>query len=121
MADLHFDHHMWLNSLKFYKEELDIFENRLAEVSFRHNDVEVKANVERFQNQFIREKEVIDILKHDINAHENTLVEFAKEHPVAVEHVYFKNHTDLVDRMETFEKIWKQLRADFMNFLRNWM
>jgi hypothetical protein len=83
--------------------------------------MEVKAQVERFQNQFIREREVIDILKHDIKEHENTLVSFAKENPVAVEHVYFRHHSDLEDRMLTFEKIWKQLRMEFMSFLRDWM
>lgn len=121
MADLHFDHQMWLNSLQFYKEELSIFEGRLGEVSFRNSSIDVKARVEHFQNQFIRQHEVIDILRHDINAHENELANYAKEHPVALEHVYFSNHSDLEDRMATFVKIWKELRMDYMKFLSTWM
>lgn len=121
MADLHFEHQMWLNALKFYKEELAIFESRLGEVSFRNSASETKAQVEHFQNQFIREHEVIDTLRHDIKQHENMLVEYAKEHPVAVEHVYFRNHSELEDRMDTFNKIWRELRDEFMEFLRNWM
>ncbi len=121
MVDLHFEHEMWLNAMSFYKEELKIFESRLAEVSNKNTDSDMKAKVEHFQNQFIRQHEVIDILKHDINLHEQSLVTYAKEHPVAIDHVYFENHTGLEDRMETFKKLWVELRQEFMMFLRDWM
>lgn len=121
MADLHFEHDMWLNAIKFYRDELVIFESRLAEVSSKNSSIEVKAQVEHFQNQFIREREVLDHLRHDIKAHENELIQYAKDHPVALDHVYFRNHTDLEERMSTFVKIWKELRADYMKFLRDWM
>lgn len=121
MADLHFEHDMWTNALNFYKEELKIFENRLGEVSAKNSDIDVKAQVEHFQNQFIREAEVIDTLIHDIKMHEEELVKYAKEHPVAIDHVYFENHTGLEDRMKTFNKLWKELRNEFMKFLSKWM
>ena len=121
MVDLHFEHEMWNNALAFYKEELRIFESRLGEVSAKNTGMEVKAKVEHFQNQFIREHEVIDTLLHDIKIHEETLINYAKEHPIALDHVYFENHTGLEDRMEIFQKIWKELREEFMFFLRDWM
>jgi hypothetical protein len=121
MSDLHFDHEQWVNQLKFFKRELEIFNNRLGEVSIRNTKSEVRAEVEHFQNQFIREAEVIDILIHDINEHEHILAEYAKNHPVAVDHVYFRNHTGLEDRMKTFGKIWFDLKAEFMDFLRKRM
>lgn len=121
MSDLHFEHSMWKNALAFYTEELQIFTNRLEEVVSKNTSHEMAASAEHFQNHFIREKEVIDILNHDINAHEKTLVEFAKDHPIAVDHVYFDNHTGLEDRMETFAKLWKEMRAEYMDFLRKWM
>ena len=121
IADLHFEHMVWINQLKFFKDEISILENRLGEVSIRYTKSEVKAQVERFQNQFIREREVIDTLVHDINAHEHNLSEYAKDHPIAVDHVYFKNHSGLEDRMKMFGKIWFELKGEFMNFLRNWM
>lgn len=121
MVDLHFEHEMWLNAMSFYEEELKIFESRLAEVSKKNTDFEVKAKVEHFQNRFIREREVIDTLKHDIKLHEQSLVTYAKEHPVAIDHVYFENHTGLEDRMEMYKKLWLELRQEFMMFLRDWM
>ena len=121
MTDLHFEHQVWLNQLKFFKDELNILNTRLAEVSIRNTKMEVKAQVEHFQNQFIREAEVIDILVHDINTHEKNLAEFAKDHPIAVDHVYFENHTELEGKMQTFGKIWFELKGEFMDFLRTWM
>lgn len=121
MGELHEDHQNWVKALSFYKEELSIWKDRLAEVSAKNNSTDARAGVEHFQNQFIREGEVIDTLVHDINAHESELVKYAKEHPVAVEHTYFRNHTDLEERMKRFEEIWTELKAEFNRFLTKWM
>jgi hypothetical protein len=42
----------------------------------------------------IRQKEVLDELRHDIKIHEHNLASFAEEHPIAVDHVYFTDHLD---------------------------
>ncbi len=121
MGELHDDHQRWAKELTFYKDELGIWKNRLAEVSIKNNSTEERAGVEHFQNQFIRQAEVIDELMHDINAHETELVQYAKEHPVAVQHTYFHNHTDLEERMKRFDDLWAELKADFQRFLSKWM
>jgi hypothetical protein len=117
IGDLHFDHMEWLNSLQFYKEEIGIFERRLEEIVRRNNKHEVMAELEHFQNQFIREREVIDELRHDIKAAENLLEKEAREHPVAIEHRYFTDHTELRDRFQTFEKIYRELKSEFHQWL----
>lgn len=117
IADLHFDHKEWVNALKFYKEELGIFENRLEDIVRRNNKNEVMAELEHFQNKFIREKEVIDELRHDIKAQENLLEKEAREHPVAIEHRYFTDHTELRDRFQTFEKLYRELKSEFHHWL----
>jgi hypothetical protein len=117
IGDLHFDHMEWINGLQFYKEELAIFERRLEEIVSRNNKTEVLAELEHFQNQFIREREVIDELRHDIKAGENVLAKEAKEHPIAINHRYFTDHTELRDRFQTFEKIYRELKAEFHRWL----
>lgn len=121
MSELHFDHELWVNQLRFFETELKIFNSRLAEVSIQNTKQEVRAEVEHFQNQFIRESEVIDTLIHDIKAHESILVTFAKDHPVASDHVHFRNHGELEERMVIFGKIWFELKKEFMDFLRKRM
>lgn len=121
MRDLHFELKVWINELQFFKEELRFFESRLEEVAMRNTDREALINVEHFQNQFIRQKEVIDETRHDVKQAENQLEKFAKEHPIASDHVYFDDHTNLRESMNTFRDIYNDLKKDYLRFLAKWM
>ena len=65
--ELHFEHRVWLNNLKFCKEEITIF-STASKLVQRNTGKELLAELEHFQNQYIREKEVMDELRHDIKA-----------------------------------------------------
>ena len=117
LQDLHSDHQLWLNTLRFCKDEITIFEHRLEDIAKRNTVTEVMAELEHFQNRYIREREVIDELRHDIKQHENHLEKFAIEHPVAVDHVLFTDHSGLRDRLSTFEKLYHELKVEFMRWL----
>lgn len=121
IGDLHLDQREWLNALKFYKEDIAILEHRLEDIVRRNTGQEVMAELEHFQNQFIREREVIDELRHDIKQEENVLEKEMKDHPVAIEHRYFADHTDLRDRFQTFEKLYRELKQEFHHWLVKWM
>ena len=101
IGDLHFDHMEWLNALRFYKEDIGILEHRLEDIVRRNTKNEVMAELEHFQNQFIREREVIDELRHDIKQHENLLEKESKDHPIAIDHLASTDHTGLRERMVT--------------------
>lgn len=120
-SDLHNDQREWLNALAFYKEDITILEHRLEDIVRRNNKAEVLAQVEHFQNRFIREREVIDVLRHDIKQEENMLEKEMKDNPVAIEHRYFKDHTELRDRYQTFEKLYRELKQEFQQWLVKWM
>ncbi len=117
IGDLHFDHMEWLNALRFYKDDIGILEHRLEDIARRNTGTEVMAELEHFQNQFIREREVIDELRHDIKQHENLLEKESKEHPVAIDHRAFTDHTDLRERMATYEKLFRELKGDYQRWL----
>lgn len=121
LSDLHFEHKLWNSQLAFYEEEIQIFEHRLEELVVKYTSQEVLSQLEHLQNQFIRHKEVIDQLKHDIKIKGQSLSQYAENHPVAIDHVYFTDHTGLRDRMESFYDIYGDLKKEFMNFLRKWM
>lgn len=121
LKDLHFDHELWSNELSFYKNELTIFNRRLEEIVVRYTTKEVLAKLEKYQNQFIRQAEVIDILNHEIKVKEQELARFAKENPVAIEHHYFPDHKELRDEFHTFKKIYSELKQDFIRFLSKYM
>jgi len=117
IGELHFDHMEWINALKFYKDEIGIFEHRLEDIVRLNNKQEIMAELEHFQNQFIREKEVIDELRHDIKQEENLLEKEAKDHPVAIDHRYFTDHSELRERFATFERLYRELKVEFQRWL----
>ena len=121
LQDLHSDHQLWLNTLRFCKDEIGIFDKRMEDIARRNTVPEVMAELEHFQNRYIREREVIDELRHDIKQHENHLEKFAIEHPVAVDHVLFADHSGLRDRVNTFEKLYHELKGEFMRWLADRM
>lgn len=118
---LHFEHIVWIKELEFYKNELKVFNKRLTEVSDRYTSTEVLARLEQFQNKFIVQNEVADILRHDLKKHENELMEVDKDSPVAADHKVLKDHPVMRERMESFVIIYRQLRDDYLEYLSETM
>ncbi len=116
VQSLHFEHKLWDNELKFFTDEIGIFEHRLEEMVKNHEEPEVLARVEQFQNKFIRQKSVLEEMAHDIKIHEQTLSGLLKagfstpEHKVA-------DHTFLRDRMDSFRRLYAELKTDFYRYL----
>ena len=121
ISDLHFEHVAWIKELSFQRGELKSFQNRLEEVVPNYTSTEVLSKVEQFQNKFIRHNEVIDTLEHEVNEHEHNLVSFAKSHPIAIDHVHFKDHTGIREKVESQLDIYKELKKKFMRFLTQTM
>jgi hypothetical protein len=118
---LHEEHKIWLNKLAFYKDELSIMKNRISEIAVKNTSKEVLALVEHFQNQLIVQKEQIDILSHDINKHESVIEDAADKNPTNVDHQKFEDHAAQRGQVETFEKIFNELRKELITFLSKWM
>jgi predicted RNA methylase len=117
ISDLHFEHVQWRNELIFWEEQITSYIKRLEEVVTRWTDNEIRAQVEHFQNQFILHNDVIDVLKKDIKKHEQHIAEYAQEHPVAIQHIHFDDHTGLRDRMDTQRNIYTELKGKYYSFL----
>lgn len=115
--ELYFELQLWIKEIKFYKDELVVFNKRLGEVGEMYTNKEVLARLEQFQNQFILQNEVADTLLHDLKEQESTLAETAKEFSVAIDHRSFSDHPIMRDRMDSFVKIYRELRSDYMRFL----
>ncbi|MCB0733825.1 MAG: hypothetical protein H6608_04890 [Flavobacteriales bacterium] len=117
ITELHAKYNIWIKELEFYRDELKTFNNRLGDIVSQNTKTEITSQVEHFQNQFIRENEVIDILQHDIREEEHKLAENAMENNVATDHRKVEEDTELNDRMDTFKKIYGDLKNEFNKFL----
>ena len=100
----------WLKELEFWEDEIDLYNRRLGEIIGRYTDPSIKAEMEHFQNQFIRHDEVIDILKHDVQSTNLNSWKYAQDHPVAIDHVHFNDHTSCATAHKTQQDLctWKQ-------------
>lgn len=119
--ELHADHQEWMSKLDFYKDDIKILTNRLAEIASKNTDKEILAEVEKFQNQFIVQNDNIDRIKHIITIDEDKLKAEVNRNPVAVDHRKMGNHDEEKDLVDTFEKNFNGIRADFNEFSAKWM
>lgn len=117
LHELHAEHNEFLSVLAFAKDEIKTFKNRLSEVVTANNKTEVMAQVEHFENQFIRHNEVIDELKHEIHECEVEIAKMAEANNVATDHRKADDHVELREKMETFNKIYAELKDEFKKFL----
>ena len=122
IRSLHLEYQLWTRELVFYKEEIKIFEDHLANILSRNNKYDVPAQVEHFQNQFILQKEVIDFLKHDLIVSERQLASFVHELTgEGIDTIKMDNHGRLRERMTTFRKIYKEMKNEFRRFEMHWV
>ncbi len=118
LSELHAEHLRWIELMHFYTDELASFSKRLAEVVMSNPRSEVKAEIEHFQNQFIRQKEVLDILLHDIKISEKKLeykVSLTPDDPT--ERKRLLDEPKLREQVEIFTKIYTDLKEEFKLFL----
>ena len=121
IINLHHEHTEWINKLNFYKDDLIVFNNRLSEIAAKNTKNDILAEVERFQNQFIIQNNNIDQIKHIINLDEDKIKKEVTKNPVEVDHRKVEDHAGERDLVDTFEKNFNEIRADFNKFAAKWM
>ena len=117
IQDIHKDNQNWLKDLQFYADELLVFDKELVDVSSKNTSKDVKQEVEKFQNQFIIQRNEIDYLRHLATLQEDHLVAEVKENPVAVDHRKMTENQTLKNRMAIFVPIYTEMKDDFRTFL----
>ena len=119
LTDLHFEHRLWANELNFFADEVRIYEHRLEELVNKYTRNEVLRELESYQNQFIRQKEVLDELRHNIKVHEQKIAQSLQRGEEAPLDPDF--HEYMRGEVESFRKIYNDLKTKFYNFLRKYM
>lgn len=120
-SDLYFEHKQWRRELLFWEDELKSFKNRLNEIVNRWTDKNVLANLEHFQNQFINQAEIIDKMQHDINMHENKIVENTRNGEDLLDLNLSRKHIEFRNNMEIQRHIYGDLKKEFFRFLTKYM
>jgi succinate dehydrogenase/fumarate reductase flavoprotein subunit len=121
LEDLHFEHRLWLNELDFAKDEMGSLTKRLKEVEAKNTDEDCVFYARHFHNRLNQHKQTVGDLRHAIKEHESALAHQAEEHPIAIDHVYFTDHTVLRRKMTYFTTLYGPFKIEFMNFIAKWM
>jgi len=117
IPNLHVEYRLWTSELNFFKEEVRRFEHQLEALTNRNKKGGISAGVEQFQNRFIRQKEVIDELKHKLALSERQLASFVKElNGLGLNSIRMDNHVKLRADMLTFRKLYAELKNEFRKF-----
>ena len=119
--DQHRENTGFSSKLKFYKEELAILQERLAEITAKNSRQEVMKEVEHFQNQFIIQPKNADEIGRMVGLNEKQLQEEISKNPTAVDHRSTKDHSKERELVEGFEKNLNQLREEFKRFAAKWI
>lgn len=115
LETLHFDHRLWANELSFFADELGIFEHRLEELSVKAGAEGTRSQLEQFQNQFIRQREVLDELQHNIKVHEQKLGQALQKQEELPLDPDFHNYME--EQMATYRALYAELKQKFYAFL----
>lgn len=119
--DLHTEAKEWKNRLDFYRDDLEIMQKRVSEVERRNNGKEVLTFIEHFQNQIILQREQLDILDKEVRQLSHSLVEEINHNPTAADHRKVDNPNVLQEKVETFEKLFNDLRQELLRFVAKWL
>jgi hypothetical protein len=117
----HEENKEWTSKLSFYKDEIKILTGRIEELASKNKFNEVLVGVEHFQNQLIIQRNNIDEILHFVKLNEKVLIAEIIANPVAVDHRKLEYHLKEKDMVESFEKNFNELRAEFKEFASKWM
>ncbi|TAH18035.1 MAG: hypothetical protein EAZ08_12605 [Cytophagales bacterium] len=116
ISEQHQENKQWAANLAFYKDELQVLRNRLGEISAKNSATEIKMQVSHFENQCIINAEQIDELSHAVKESEAKILKSVEMNPVATDHRKIEDHSELREKVATFEEMFKTLRTEANEF-----
>lgn len=111
------EHVKWLVSIDLFKQQLKMMDKEIAEFVSGKYPKSLAPRIEQFQNQIIRQREVLDILRHDIKSHENEIermTNFALEY---LRDRVTREHVGLKKQYNRFVELFLELELDFHDFI----
>lgn len=114
-------HTDWLRTLQFYKGEVHIYRQRLAEIAARHSGPEITPQVTGYDQQLATHAHVIENLLIEIDDNIKSIKkEVVKRSGPANTFLPLKMET-LNEQCITEEKLLLQLKTPFNRFCAEWL
>ena len=117
ISGLNTDHRQWLNHLSFYKDELNVLDDRLSEIALKHEDRETLAWVNHFHNQFIVQRDEIEKLVHNIRIHDRQIETTTGKLPRIMYEKAVEEYEEQKEEIERFEILFDEMKDDLCTVL----
>jgi hypothetical protein len=117
LASLHAEHADWQNQIQHYKGELKSMKEELGVIVSKLAPREVPSNAEHFQNQFILQRDVLDVMRHDFKQYENQIESAQRNNGTSLEHLLQVRDAYQV-RLKDYDKLYHELKNEFTAFKR---
>ncbi len=111
----------WERGIAFYQDDLKILEHRLQEISQQYSLIEVKSQVEHYQNQFLIQNRNLSDLIQKIKTHSHQVHLDIHEHAQHITDETIAEHDQLKETYFMLERTILDLRHDFYRFLSHYM
>ena len=109
----HRDHRDWMSQLKFYQDEIGVFQNELGEILFNHVDLfSVLEHFEEYKSIFHRKLERISEIRKQIILHERLLARGKQDY---IEGLW--DHEETRDQFDKFVSDFEELKKNFRGFV----
>jgi len=119
LSDLKFNLDTWKRELKFHKDEMENFEDKLEEIALREYNTRALKPLENFQNRIMIEKDVISKLIHRIN---NKMKNIANaDFKESIDGTLQNEQHTLRDDMRTYIKLHYDLKEEMMDYFLQWL
>ena len=116
--DCRFELRLWINKIKFNRAQLDTFQRYLEKIVKHFGDIEMMAEVERYQNKFIVYRDVADKLVKDLKSLRNKLADISPKDSSAIESkaIIKEEKEKHIKRSQAFLNIVEELKESFIYF-----
>jgi chromosome segregation ATPase len=104
----------WKAEVESARDAIRSMRSQLEQAVLRATDDDTRVQIEHFQNQFIRQMEVADEMRHDLK---QSAKKINGKLPVLHDDRPVDGLEVLNDRMHTFRKLYNELQKEFGGFI----
>ncbi|HPD64723.1 MAG TPA: hypothetical protein P5050_08795 [Bacteroidia bacterium] len=117
IKELYFDQRLWINRIRFYKEQLVILQNNLDKMVKYYSHPELMAEVEQYQNKIIVYQDLADRLIKEYKELRNQVQEFDGNEISS----FNRQHIDAINKeintkAKNFISFFEMMKDDFLEF-----
>jgi hypothetical protein len=113
----HLDNQIWLNELRFYRDETGIFQKHLEELILRNTSLQQSEEADFFQNQFARMGDLITNMENELQSAETKMSMYAKSDRSAdLDNIIVADHYQFRYTITGFKQEYEALKNKFKKF-----